>query len=99
METPLPRFYFHLYNDEVLLDEVGEIFPDPAAAREAAIVSASELIAEHIAEGRLVDLRHRLEVEDEGHNPTATIQFGGLFKGYRELCPPEADEDRAGSGR
>lgn len=88
MEAVLPRYYFHLYNDEVLRDDVGEDFSDEGAAREAAVIGASELIAEHIAEGRLVDLRHRMEVEDEARRVTAVIEFSGLFTGYRDLIPP-----------
>ncbi len=64
-EAPLAHYYFHLFNDEVLRDETGEDFIDDAAAREAAVRGISELIAEQIAGGRRVDLRHRIEIEDD----------------------------------
>ena len=49
----------------MLRDETGEDFVDAAAARGAAVKGISELIAEQIAAGRRVDLRHRIEIEDD----------------------------------
>ncbi len=78
-EAKLPRYYFHLYNDEVLHDQTGECHADVAAARQAATHSISELIAEHIVAGKLVDLRHRIDVEDSSGAAVATVKFGDFF--------------------
>jgi hypothetical protein len=86
-EAALPRYYFDLYNHEVLKDETGQVFDDEVQARAAAIVGASELIASQVAAGVLVDLRHRIEVKDEIGNVAASIRFGDLFTGYRDMLP------------
>jgi hypothetical protein len=86
-EAALPRYYFHLYNHEVLTDETGQLFNDESEARAAAVVGASELIASQVAAGVLVDLRHRIEIVDDHGEVAATIRFGELFTGYRELLP------------
>lgn len=60
-------YYFHLYNSELMRDELGVDLPGLLAADEVARRSVSELIAEQIARGELVDLGNRLEVEgDDG---------------------------------
>jgi hypothetical protein len=38
-----------------------------------------------VAAGVLVDLRHRIEIVDDHGEVAATIRFGELFTGYREL--------------
>jgi hypothetical protein len=68
----------------VLRDETGENFVDAAAAREAAVKGISELIAEQIATGHRVDLRHRIEIEDERGEITCVLRFGEFFDG----CEP-----------
>lgn len=77
----MPRYFTHLYNNEVLRDERGEEFASLAEAQVAARTSASELIAEHIAEGIVVDLNHHLEVEDETGQVIIVLSFAELFTG------------------
>jgi hypothetical protein len=67
-----------LYNEQVLRDETGEHFADVVAAREAAVRGISELIAEKIAAGGRVDLRDRIEIEDE-EGQIAVLKFGDFF--------------------
>ena len=63
----MPRYYFHLYNGELVRDEVGEELAGLVRAGEVARRSVSEVIAEQITRGEIVDLEHRLEVEgDDG---------------------------------
>ena len=61
------------------------MLPDDAHARVAGLAAASEIIAEHIADGALVDLRHRLEIENDRQDVVNTIRFADLFKGYAGL--------------
>ncbi len=68
----------------MLRDETGEDFVDAAAARGAAVKGISELIAEQIAAGRRVDLRHRIEIEDDRGEITCVLRFGEFFDG----CSP-----------
>jgi hypothetical protein len=79
MEAALPHYFFHLYNEEVLKDQSGEEFIDEGAARRAAIRGISELIAENIVQGKLVDLGDRIDVADEHGRIITTITFGDLF--------------------
>jgi len=77
----LPRYFFHLYNDELLRDQTGECFADVDLAREAAVRGISELIAEQIVAGRPVDLSHRIEIEDSAGKLVCTVRYGELFTG------------------
>jgi hypothetical protein len=75
----LPRYFFHLYNDEVLRDDVGQEFANLDAARAGAALGISELIAEHLAQNKPVDLAHRIEIADDGGATVDKIVFGELF--------------------
>jgi hypothetical protein len=70
----MPRFYFHLYNDEIVRDEEGLDLPDMDAARDEAMRAARELIGEEAKRGQ-VTLSHRIEVEDEIGLPCFTIRY------------------------
>lgn len=75
----LPQYYFHLFNDEVLRDDTGQDLPDVSSARDAALQGISELIAEHLAAGKTVDLGHRIDVEDEAGRVATRVVFKDLF--------------------
>lgn len=77
----MPRYFTHLYNSEILRDERGEVFADLSEARAAAQRTASELIAEHISQGIVVNLDHRLEVIDETGKVVIVLPFAQLFQG------------------
>lgn len=76
--APMPRFYFHVYNDVIAIDEEGLELPDVEAAREQATESARELVCEGIHKGHL-NLDHRIEVEDEGHERVLTVSYRDAF--------------------
>lgn len=73
----MPRFYFHIFNDEDTVDDEGLELPDSAAAREAALEEARVLVCESIRRGHL-NLEHRIEVEDERGNRTV-MSFRDAF--------------------
>ncbi len=79
----MPQFYLHLYNDEILKDDTGGYYPDEAAARGGALRTISELIAEHIVAGRMVDLSHRIDVENDQSEIVESVRFGSLFRGIQ----------------
>ena len=60
----VPHFYFHLYDDQDLLDEEGTDLPNAAAARAHAIGEAREMACDEVHHGHL-NLDHRIEIEDE----------------------------------
>jgi len=74
----MPRYYFHVYNDDITHDDEGAEFADPDAARERAIHEARILAADSILrEGHLV-LDHCIEIEDQAGAQVATIHFGDV---------------------
>ena len=74
----MPRFYFHLYNDVIALDEEGAELPDLAAAREYALENAREMVCSSIKAGHL-NLDHRIEVTDDGGERVMTLTFRDAF--------------------
>ena len=74
----MPRYYFHVFNDVVAIDEEGIELPDLDAAREQAMDSARELVCESIHKGHL-NLDHRIEVEDEQRNKVLSISYRDAF--------------------
>jgi hypothetical protein len=70
----MPRFYFHLYNDLVAMDEEGRDFPDLDAARAMAVCEAREMMSETVMAGRIT-LDHRIDVADETGKVLATVMF------------------------
>ncbi len=70
----VPRFFLHLYDDIIARDEEGQEFPDAEAARKSACVSAREMASTEVLNGHL-DLRHRVDIEDESGTLLATVHF------------------------
>jgi hypothetical protein len=74
----MPRFYFHVFNDEIALDEEGTELVDLAAAREHAVEGARSLVCESIHHGHL-NLDHRIEITDEKNARLMTVTFREAF--------------------
>jgi hypothetical protein len=70
----MARYYFHLFDDMVTLDEEGVDLPDIAAARSNAITTIRGLICGDVQSGRL-DLRHRVEVTNDKER-LFTVSYG-----------------------
>jgi hypothetical protein len=75
----MPRFFFHLYDDEVALDPEGRDFPDAASAREEAVQMARAIACAEVAEGHL-GLNHGIEVTDANDAPVAAVLFKDAVK-------------------
>lgn len=71
----MPRFYFHLHNDEDVSDEGGEELPD----LDAALAYALHMVRFEVSEGALRDgrivLSHRIDIEDGAGAVMATVYF------------------------
>jgi hypothetical protein len=71
----MPRFYFHLHNDEDVSDEGGEEFPD----LQAALAHAIRMVRFEVSEGALRDgrivLSHSIDIEDGNGGVMATVYF------------------------
>jgi hypothetical protein len=74
MHGPVPRFYFHLYNDMVSCDDEGKEFPDRAAAQQQALTYARAMAAVSVREGHL-DLSHRIDVTDQDGGIVMSLPF------------------------
>ena len=75
----MPRYFFHVFDDEVAIDEEGLALPDPAAARDEAVKGARALACDEVSQGHL-HLDHRVEVEDENGTSVHTIFFRDAIK-------------------
>jgi hypothetical protein len=70
----VPQYYFHLFNDETVIDKEGAHLPNAAVALQQAAKMAREMAAESVREGRLV-LAHRIEVTDDTNHDVGTVHF------------------------
>jgi len=75
MRRRMQRFYFHLYNDIVAMDEEGIELPDLETAKAAAIINIRDLLIDDVKAGR-VPLQHRIEIADDAGTILATVPFG-----------------------
>ena len=74
----MPRYFFHIYDHDITLDEDGRDLPDLAAARELALDSARDLVCESIHRGYL-NLDHRIEVQDQQGETVIVLTFREAF--------------------
>ncbi len=70
----MPRYFFHLYDDVIALDEEGVALPNAAAARLNALIGARDVIAEQVKRGYFV-LSHWIDVVDQQGEPVLTLTF------------------------
>ena len=71
----MPRYFFDLHNDVDALDEEGKELPDPQSARAHALREARQMIHASIDEQGHIDLRHRIEIRDEGRAIVDVVHF------------------------
>lgn len=71
----MPRYYFHLYNDVISMDEEGVDLPDLEAARANGIKEARAMMLETVAEGR-INFSHRIDIADESGAVVDSVTFG-----------------------
>jgi hypothetical protein len=76
----MPRYYFHVLDDLVALDEEGVELPDLDTVKRQAFVAARELIAEEVRVHARVPLYHRIEVTDEQGEVVLTLPFKEVVK-------------------
>jgi len=74
----MPRYFFHVHNDEFVPDEEGQLFPDDSAARECALEGARDLVCMSVKNGHL-NLDHYVAVADEGGQVLFHVTFREAF--------------------
>jgi len=75
----MPRFFFHLYDDTVVLDEEGKELPSLEAARREAARNARHMACAEVLD-RHLGLNHRIEVTDINDAPVTTVLFKDVVK-------------------
>ena len=71
----MPRYFFHLYNDVISMDEEGVDLPDLEAAHANGIREAREMMVETVGEGR-INFSHRIDIADESGAVVDSVTFG-----------------------
>jgi hypothetical protein len=74
----MPRYFFRVHDGDEVFDDDGdgEQHADLAAAREAALVSAREILSEAALSGKAASLNKRIEVRDETGSTIYTVSVG-----------------------
>ena len=75
----MPRFFFHLQDDETICDREGQFFLDVEEARQAAIRSARDMLAEEVRRGEL-NLVDRILIADENGNAVLVVPFADAVR-------------------
>ena len=79
----MPRFYFHIFDDTVSMDEAGQVADDLEAARVIALDGARELVCEQVRRGYL-NLENYIVLADEQGEELCRIEFREAFTVQRE---------------
>lgn len=75
----MPRYRFHLYNDEETMDLEGRLFPNLDAARAEAIQTARSIMASELSSKGEITLSHWIELETE-EGEMHVVTFGDTVK-------------------
>ena len=70
----MPHYYFHLYNDEVTMDDEGVELADAEAARAHALAEARHMAADTVSKGHFTG-SHRIDIVDAAREPVGTVRF------------------------
>jgi hypothetical protein len=70
----MPLYYFHVYDDDITMDDQGAELADEHAARDHALKEARALAADTVLHGHLVG-HHRIEIVDADQKPIGTVRF------------------------
>ena len=71
----MPLFYFHLFNDQDVMDREGTDLPDAGAAGAYASQLAKFEAGEAVKSNGRIVLSHRIDVEDKDHRAVTTVWF------------------------
>jgi hypothetical protein len=74
----MPRYFFHLHNDEISVDEEGRELADLAAARATALEAARGLAGEAVSKGE-VNLDDHIDIADADGAILYTLTFREAF--------------------
>lgn len=75
----MPRYFFHVFNSETVVDRDGVLLSDEEAAISMGRRAVADLVSEQIAAGSSVDPSHRIEIVEPGSGAKITLRFGDFF--------------------
>lgn len=75
----MPRYLFHLYDDEETLDAEGKLFPSLKAAQAEAVQSARSIMGSQLQSKGEITLSHWIEIETE-EGEMHVVRFGDTVK-------------------
>lgn len=75
----MPRYRFHLYDDEETLDAEGKLFPSLEAAQADAVQSARSIMGSELQSKGEITLSHWIEIETE-EGEMHVVTFGDTVK-------------------
>lgn len=75
----MPRYKFHVYDDDHTIDYEGQEYPDLDAARTHAVKAVRRIMAEELALKGEITLSHWIEIEDETGEMNV-VSFGETVK-------------------
>jgi hypothetical protein len=70
----VPRYFFHVFNDQTSLDDEGRELPDLDAARAHAIEDARSLMWDSLKQGH-IDLSHHIAIQNERGELLLDVKF------------------------
>ena len=72
----MPRYFFHIYHEEMQVDRLGEVLPDKNAAWKEATATAGQILQDMDGELLLSNQPWCLEVTDEFATPLFQLWIG-----------------------
>ena len=74
MFADMPRYFFHLFNDENFKDDEGQELANAAVALQRAVTEAREIAAESVRNGKL-NLGHHIQVVQDDDEEIGKVTF------------------------
>ena len=91
----MPRFFFHVFDDAVSIDESGQPAEDLDGAREIALNGARELVCDQVRRGYL-NLENYIVVADQTGQELLRVAFREAFVVERKVVQTTPDFSRGG---
>jgi hypothetical protein len=73
------RYYFDIFDPDVIRDDEGIELADAEAARREALAGARSIMCDQVAQGRL-SLHYRIDVRDEAGDEILSLAFGDAVR-------------------
>lgn len=75
----MPRYFFHVFNSETVVDKDGVLLSDEEAAISMGRRAVADLVSEQIVMGEQINPTHRIEIVEPDGGCKITLRFGDFF--------------------